>query len=107
MTPAAAPSREIGAPLDHGFDESVPEGAWDTALCETAAAFRGGCLLSEVAPGTSHTPVEWECADAHRFTASPYLVVGAGHWCPTCTAQPERFAEQAQDNRFRAPVVSA
>ena len=65
MAPAAAPSREIGEPLDHGFDKSVPDRAWDAALCETAAAFRGGRLLGEVSPGTSRTPVEWECAHVH------------------------------------------
>ena len=34
------------------------------------------------------TPLEWECAEGHRFTASPRLVLLGGHWCPECMPYP-------------------
>lgn len=54
-----------------------------------AAAYRGGkCISETMTKGDLYTKLVWECHDGHRFEASPYTVLKAGHWCPVC-CQPE------------------
>jgi len=99
--PSRVPSR-----LDHGYDESRAPDTWDAALLAGAADFRGGRLVSPDAPrGAVRTPLEWACAEGHRFTASPWLVLRAGHWCPECVRDTANIEHQAERNRFLAQVV--
>jgi len=99
--PSRVPSR-----LDHGYDEDIPSSAWRHADYTGAAAFRGGRLLSEEVPqGEVSVPVEWACADGHRFSASPRLVLHGGHWCPVCIRDPGDYERQAERNAFLAQVL--
>jgi nucleoside-diphosphate-sugar epimerase len=101
------PSREPTL-LDHGYDESKPPTEWSALDYLEAAAHRGGRLTStDVVPGDIATPLEWECADGHRFAASPRLVLTAGHWCPVCVTDVGGYARQAQTNAFLRQVVDA
>lgn len=77
--------KEHGYILDHGYDESKPDSELDIEDMRSAAAFRGGkCLLQSMVKGDLYTKLEWECHDGHKFWASPYCILKAGHWCPTC-----------------------
>ncbi|MGR0218686.1 NAD-dependent epimerase/dehydratase family protein [Agromyces sp. ZXT2-6] len=101
------PSREPRL-LDHGYDESKPPTEWSALDYLEAAAHRGGRLTStDVVRGDIATPLEWECADGHRFIASPRLVLTAGHWCPVCVTDVPRCARQAETNAFLRQVVDA
>lgn len=52
---------------------------------KAAAKFRGGKVLSKtMKKGDLYSKLEWQCADGHKFSASPYTVIKAGHWCPDC-----------------------
>ncbi len=76
---------EHGYRLSHGYDESKPVCELDIEDMREAAAFRGGkCLSNSMVKGDMYTKLEWECHDGHRFFASPYTVLMAGHWCPEC-----------------------
>lgn len=78
-----------GYRLDHGYDESKPDSELDIEDMQSAAAFRGGkCVSACMMKGDLYTKLEWECHDGHRFFASPYTVLKAGHWCPEC-CQPQ------------------
>ncbi|MFK4762645.1 NAD-dependent epimerase/dehydratase family protein [Microbacterium sp. ZW T5_45] len=91
--------------LDLGWDESKPRDTWDADVYKEVADFRGGRLLSEdVATGDIATPLEWTCAAGHRFTGSPRLILVAGHWCPTCVLESDRYREQAESNPFLAQI---
>ncbi len=46
------------------------------------AAERGGRCLSETYVNTG-TPLEWECAEGHRWTANANNIK-RGSWCPVC-----------------------
>ena len=75
--------------LNHGYDESKPDGELDIEDMRGAAAYRGGrCLSGSMTKGDLYTKLQWECHDGHTFWASPYTVLKAGHWCPVC-CQPE------------------
>lgn len=77
--------KEHGYILDHGYDESKSDDELDIEDMQSAAAFRGGkCLSTSMKKGDLYTKLEWECHDGHRFWASPYCVLKAGHWCPEC-----------------------
>lgn len=77
--------REHGYVLSHGYDESKPDCELDIEDMQSAAEFRGGkCISTSMQKGDLYTKLEWECHDGHRFFASPYLVLKAGHWCPDC-----------------------
>lgn len=101
-----APSR-IPTSLEHGYDESLSPDEWDTALLAGAAEFRGGRLVDEVVAGTAAIPTHWECADGHRFAASPKLVLTGGHWCPDCVTRPAEYRRQAERNPFLAQLAEA
>jgi hypothetical protein len=89
--------------LDHGYDET--KAVLDLEDLRGAAAFRGGCCLSETWDGDLFSPVEWECAFGHRFTAKPNTVLKGGHWCPECEAPDWDFAKIAAKNPFFNQVV--
>ena len=57
------------------------------------------------------TPLLWECAEGHRFTATPRLVLLGGHWCEECmpypyqgepNARPWQWDKVAKKNPFFA-----
>ena len=55
--------------------------------------------------GDLYTPITWECHDGHRFHASPYTVLKAGHWCPECCMpEPWQFDITAKYIPFFAQV---
>jgi hypothetical protein len=71
--------------LNHGYDETKPMHLFTIDDMRQAAAFRGGkCLSTGMQQGDWDTPLEWECAEGHRFTATPRLILLGGHWCPEC-----------------------
>lgn len=75
--------------LDHGYDESRPDSELALEDMRQAAAFRGGACLSEAAKsGDLYQKLLWQCHEGHTFTASPYTVLKAGHWCPVCCQVP-------------------
>lgn len=99
------PSR-VPTLLDHGYDESRPPAQWTASDYAGVATHRGGRLLSSEVPiGDIAAPLSWACAGGHEFRASPRLVLGVGHWCPVCVADPAGYATQAGANAFLAQVV--
>ncbi len=87
--------------LSHGYDEQKPR--LTAADLQEAAAFRGGALLSTDWQEDCYQPLRWRCAFGHEFSARPYTVLKAGHWCPTCTAL-WNGDQQARRNPFFAQV---
>lgn len=72
--------------LSHGYDESKNDSELDIEDMRGAAKFRGGrCISETMQKGDMYIKLEWECHDGHRFYASPYTVLKAGHWCAECT----------------------
>lgn len=109
--------------LNHGYDESKPDTELGLADFRQAAAFRGGRCLApdpgdpdpnpeakiDVDPNPEakvglDTPVEWECAFGHRFSATPRIVLKGGHWCSECEGAPSRHAE-ALRNPFLSQIL--
>jgi nucleoside-diphosphate-sugar epimerase len=90
--------------LEHGYDESVPRTRWKRSILQAAARFRGGALVGSDSTVDHATPVDWSCADGHRFSGSPRLVLGAGHWCPTCVTDTAGFERQAERSPFLAQL---
>lgn len=81
------PDLQVDVPwrrLDHGYDESKQR--LDLSDLRHAAAFRGGQCLEDGWDGDPYDRMTWVCAAGHRFSARPYTVLGAGHWCPECVA---------------------
>lgn len=75
--------------LDHGYDETRPMETFTLDDMRRAAAFRGGkCLSESMRTGDWDTPLVWQCAEGHRFEASPRQVLLGGHWCPDCFPYP-------------------
>lgn len=75
--------------LDHGYDEKKPMSEFTIEDMQKAAIFRGGkCLSQSMKQGDWDTRLIWECAQGHRFEASPRLVLLGGHWCPDCFPYP-------------------
>lgn len=93
--------------LDHGYDETKP--VLDLADLQGAARFRGGGCAATSWDGDLYSPVRWRCAFGHEFTARPYTVLKAGHWCPEppCTPPPWNQGEVARRNPFFAQVFSS
>ncbi|MFF9542530.1 NAD-dependent epimerase/dehydratase family protein [Streptomyces albidoflavus] len=101
---APAPSR-TPAFLEHGYDETREPHRRGAADYRDAAAFRGGKLVStSVETGQPAVPLTWRCGLGHEFTASPRLVLTAGHWCPRCVRDVAGYARQAEHNAFLAQV---
>ena len=102
--------------LDHGYDEQKPKALFTLEDMQKAAAFRGGKCLgyadsqspianSEASNSTNgassklelwDTPLLWECAEGHKFTATPRLVLLGGHWCEECMPYPYKGEENAR-----------
>ena len=92
--------------LSHGYDEDKPLEQLSLEDLQSAAAFRGGDVLeSEFKAGDWYTKVDWTCAEGHVFSASPYTVLKAGHWCPHCIRQSRwNFDSLAKNNPFYRQV---
>ena len=108
--------------LDHGYDENKAKELFTLEDMQRAAAFRGGKCLgyandqSPISDSQSpisdsqypitdsrtdsealwDTPLEWECAEGHRFTATPRLILLGGHWCPECMPYPYKDEPNAR-----------
>ncbi len=94
--------------LNHGYDETKPIAEWNIDDMRQAAAWRGGrCLSDSMITGDAYTPLEWECYDGHRFSASPALILLGGHWCPECLPAPWQYDKEARHNPFLAQVWHA
>lgn len=77
--------------LDHGYDESKPDEELYIDDMREAAAFRGGeCVSESMIKGDLYTKLKWKCHNGHVFSASPYTILKAGHWCPEC-CMPDRM----------------
>lgn len=98
--------KENGLLLNHGYDESKNDGELDIEDMRGAAQFRGGkCLSENMTRGDLYSPLEWQCHDGHRFFASPYTVLKAGHWCTECCVPKTwDFDRLAKHNPFYAQV---
>lgn len=92
--------------LKHGYDEKKNISELDIEDMKNAAAFRGGkCLSAEMHKGDLYTPLKWECHNGHSFTATPYLILKTGHWCPECcTAPPWNFNILSKNIPFYAQL---
>ncbi|MBQ9285326.1 MAG: NAD(P)-dependent oxidoreductase [Bacteroidaceae bacterium] len=100
--------------LDHGYDERKPMSEFTIEDMQRAACFRGGkCLSATMTRGDWDTPLRWQCAEGHRFTASPRLILLGGHWCPECfpypyvgesSARPWQWDAEARRNPFFAQL---
>jgi hypothetical protein len=88
--------------LDHGYDESNKK--LNIMDLKGAGKFRGGECLSSDWEGDLYTTLKWKCAFGHEFTAKPYTVIKAGHWCSECLAPPWNYDEIAKKNPFFAQV---
>lgn len=91
--------------LSHGYDETKSENDLDLKDMQQAAAFRGGkCLSEKMVKGCLYEPLEWECSCGHKFKATPFLILKAGHWCPECSVPPWNFDALAKQNKFYAQL---
>lgn len=82
------PSQEART-LSHGYDETKPMEEFTLEDMQKAAAFRGGkCLSETMAKGDWDSELQWQCAQGHRFTATPRQVLLGGHWCSECFPDP-------------------
>ena len=100
--PHPSPEPEL---LDHGYDETLPESAWDADVLLGVAMHRGGELLTPAPiPGAVATPIQWKCGLGHTFSGSPRLILTAGHWCPVCVTDPVGYPDQAEHNNFLAQL---
>ena len=91
--------------LDHGYDESKPDSELDIEDVRKAANFRGGKVLSaSMKKGDLYTKIDWACHEGHVFSATPYLVLKTGHWCPECSSPPWNFGKQVKHNPFYAQL---
>ena len=90
-----------GKPLKRGFDESKAPAELEIEDMRSAAAFRGGeCLSESMTTGGIYSPLRWRCAEGHEFTACPYTVLYAGHWCPDCLQDSWHYGDIAKKNPF-------
>ncbi len=92
-------------PLNHGYDEQKDPSLLCLEDMQHAAVFRGGkCLSTNMKQGDWAGKLDFACAFGHHFTASPRLVLKAGHWCPDCEKKSWRPQEIAASNPFFAQV---
>ena len=83
--------------LDHGYDENKPMSEFTIEDMQKVAAFRGGkCLSTQMTKGDWDTPLQWQCAQGHVFTATPRLILLGGHWCPDCFPYPYKDEPNAR-----------
>ncbi|HOY38388.1 MAG: NAD(P)-dependent oxidoreductase [Bacteroidales bacterium] len=88
--------------LNHGYDQTKE--SLEVSDLQSAANFRGGKLISEEWDQDMYCQMVWECEFGHRFEASAYAVLKAGHWCTVCEAPPWNYDEIARRNPFFAQV---
>lgn len=88
--------------LDHGFDESKQP--LEISDLHKAAQFRGGECIASDWNGDMYQTLNWKCAFEHEFSAKPFTILQAGHWCPECVNPPWNGDEQARKNPFFAQV---
>jgi hypothetical protein len=99
------PASQTPIVLNHGYDESKAEIDLTLSDLVEAAKFRGGtCLATDFGDRDMYRQVSWECAFGHRFSASPKLVLKAGHFCPQCDPLPWNYDRISQKNPFLAQV---
>jgi len=89
--------------LNHGFDEARERNNWTVTDLRQAAEFRGGFCHAEESNG-AFTPVDWSCANGHRFSMTPNLMLKGGHWCPTCMVDTASYDGTAERSPFFAQV---
>lgn len=83
--------------LNHGYDENKPMSEFTIEDMQQVAAFRGGtCLSTQMVKGDWDTPLQWQCAQGHIFTATPRLILLGGHWCPDCFPNPYKDEPNAR-----------
>ncbi len=93
--------------VSHGYNEKKDTTLLDLEDMSNAAAFRGGkCLSSSMEQGNISAPLIWECSSGHSFSASPRLILHAGHWCPYCDIDSARYSELGSENRFLGQIMS-
>jgi len=92
--------------LDHGYDESKADSDLDLADMKSAAAFRGGEVVStSMEKGNLHSKIQWKCHNGHTFESTPFTVLKAGFWCPECCeALPWAYDKAAVHVPFLAQV---
>lgn len=91
--------------IDHGYDETKPEGDLNLEDIKGAARFRGGeCLSRSMKKGDWKTKLKFRCAFGHEFDASPRLVLEGGHWCPVCERESWNYQNRAKVDPFFAQV---
>lgn len=90
--------------LSHGYDEDKPAEQWTIEDMKEAAAFRGGKCISKDEEVTPYGKLLWQCSEGHTFSAAPYTVLKAGHWCPFCQPEPWNFDKLAKKSPFYAQV---
>ncbi|MHA1891620.1 MAG: NAD-dependent epimerase/dehydratase family protein [Promethearchaeota archaeon] len=86
--------------LEHGLDEG--ESPSSIADLKKIARLRGGDCISKEWNGDLYETVDWSCAFGHTFSAKPYTIHGAGHWCPYCDPPPWNYKNKALKNNFLA-----
>lgn len=92
--------------LNHGYDEFKSDLEIGLEEVRDAAHYRGGKVVStSMKSGDIYKPLTWECGFGHRFNASPYLILKAGHWCKSCLQFPIDYEEHAKVNPFLAQVI--
>ena len=103
---AIAPAYTEKCKLSHGYDESKSKENLELKDLRDAAAFRGGeCTSETFAKGDIYAAVGWRCAEGHEFSASPFTVLKAGHWCPHCVCEGRwNFDLLSKKNPFYAQV---
>ena len=91
--------------MNHGYDETKTEQSLTLVDVQGAARFRGGqCTSSAMAVGEWRTPLDFQCAFGHSFSATARLVLEGGHWCPHCERDSWNYAERANMDPFFAQV---
>ncbi|NLA24150.1 MAG: NAD(P)-dependent oxidoreductase [Bacteroidales bacterium] len=88
--------------LNHGYNETKEK--LEIEDLQKAAVWRGGKLISNNWSGDMYDTIDWECSFGHKFSAHPYTVLKAGHWCDKCEAPPWNYDEIARQNPFFAQV---
>ena len=95
-----------GSEIDHGWQEGKDPALIDGNDMREAAFFRGGkCLSSDMKKGDLFTPLKWECSQGHIFTATPFIVLKGGHWCPECDIDPFTYGKNTNKDKLLAQVL--
>jgi len=96
------PSREVSL-LEHGLDTNQSPDDWTRDDIAAAAEFRGTRFNGSTAPDPDDQ-ITWTCALGHSFQTTSRLLLAGGHWCPTCTVNPDSYDANEKANPFFAQV---